>query len=73
LEKVWTQLSIEVPVPSQESDMDIDCASFHNCSLLLAHGRWFSPGTSPSSTTKTGHHDIAEISLKVALKPPKNQ
>jgi hypothetical protein len=28
---------------------------------LLAHGRWFSPGTSASSTTKTGHHDIAEI------------
>jgi hypothetical protein len=31
---------------------------------LLAHGRWFSPA---SSTTKTGHHDIAEILLKVAL------
>jgi hypothetical protein len=35
---------------------------------LLAHGRWFSPGTPASSTTKTGHHDIAEILLKVALK-----
>jgi hypothetical protein len=34
---------------------------------LLAHGRWFSPGTPASSTTKTGHHDIAEILLKVAL------
>ena len=34
---------------------------------LLAHGRWFSPGTPASSTTKTGHHDIVEISLKVAL------
>jgi hypothetical protein len=34
---------------------------------LLAHGRWFSPGTQASSTTKTGHHDIAEILLKVAL------
>jgi hypothetical protein len=34
---------------------------------LLAHGRWFSPGTSVSSTTKTGRHDIAEILLKVAL------
>jgi hypothetical protein len=31
---------------------------------LLAHGWWFSPA---SSTTKTGHHDIAEILLKVAL------
>jgi len=36
---------------------------------LLAHGRWFSPGTPASSTTKTGRHDIAEILLKVALKP----
>jgi hypothetical protein len=34
---------------------------------LLAHGRWFSGGTSASSTTKTGRHDIAEILLKVAL------
>jgi hypothetical protein len=34
---------------------------------LLAHGRWFSPGTPASYTTKTGRHDIAEILLKVAL------
>jgi hypothetical protein len=39
---------------------------------LLAHGRWFSPGTSASSTTKTGRHDIAEILLKVALKHQKS-
>jgi hypothetical protein len=26
---------------------------------LLAHGRWFSPGTPASSTTKIGCHDIA--------------
>ena len=39
---------------------------------LLAHGRWFSPGTSASSTTKTGRHDIAEILMKVALNT-KNQ
>ena len=32
-----------------------------------AIGRWFSPGTPASSTAKTGHHDIAEILLKVAL------
>jgi hypothetical protein len=32
-----------------------------------AHGRWFSLGTLPSSTTKTGRHDIAEILMKVAL------
>jgi hypothetical protein len=34
---------------------------------LLAHGRWFSPGTLASSTTKTGRRDIDEILLKVAL------
>ena len=34
---------------------------------LFAYGRWFSPGTTASSTTKTGRHDIAEIFLKVAL------
>ena len=34
---------------------------------LLAQGRWFSPGTPASSTTKTGRHDVAEIVLKVAL------
>jgi hypothetical protein len=39
---------------------------------LLAHGRWFYPGTPASSTTKTGRHDIAEILLKVALNT-KNQ
>ena len=34
---------------------------------LLAHGRWFSPGTPASSTSKTVRHDVAEILLKVAL------
>jgi hypothetical protein len=40
---------------------------------LLAHGRWFSPGTPASSTTKTGRHDIAEILLKVALRHQKSK
>ena len=39
---------------------------------LLVHGRWFSPGTPASSTTKTGRHDIAEILLKVGYNT-KNQ
>jgi hypothetical protein len=34
---------------------------------LLAHGRWFSPGTLGSATTKSGRHEIAEILLKVTL------
>ena len=42
-------------------------AASDNVYQLLAHGRWFSPGTLASSTTKTGRHDIAEILLKVAL------
>jgi hypothetical protein len=50
--------------------------STHNASdkvyQLLAHGRWFFPGTPASSTTKTGRNDIAEILLKVALNT-KNQ
>jgi hypothetical protein len=40
---------------------------------LLAHGRWFSPGTSASSTTKAGRHYLAELLLKVALSTKKNQ
>jgi len=35
--------------------------------MLLAHDRWFSPGTPASPTTKTGRPDIAEILLKVVL------
>ena len=42
-------------------------AASDNVYQLLVHGRWFSPGTPASSTTKTGRHDIAEILLKVAL------
>ena len=34
----------------------------------LATGRWFSPGTSISTTNKTDLHDITEILLKVAFK-----
>jgi hypothetical protein len=46
---------------SNISTSDQDCQ-------LLAHGRWFSPITPTSSTTITGHDDIAEILLKVALR-----
>jgi hypothetical protein len=59
---------------------DFDCFDFwcfsatlyNNKKQLLAHGRWFSPCTPASSTTKTGRHDIAEMLLKVALNT-KNQ
>jgi hypothetical protein len=36
-------------------------------------GRWFFPGPPVSSTNKTDTHDIVEILLKVALKPPNKQ
>ena len=36
------------------------------CQFLVA-GRWFSTGTPVSSTSKTDHHDITEILLKVVL------
>ena len=39
---------------------------------LLAHSRWFSPGTPASSTTTTGRNDIAEILLNVALRHQKS-
>ena len=48
------------------------CSASDKVYQLLAHGRWFSSGTTASSTAKTGRHDIAEILLKVALNT-KNQ
>ena len=39
----------------------------------LATGWWFSPGIPVSSTNKTDCHDIAEILLKVELKPSNKQ
>ena len=38
---------------------------------LLAHGRWLSPGTPASSTTKTGLHDIAENIVESGVKTQK--
>jgi len=34
---------------------------------LLVHGRWFSPGTPASFSSKPDRNDISEILLKVAL------
>jgi hypothetical protein len=31
---------------------------------LLAHGRWFTPGTLVSSSTKTSRHDIVKSGVK---------
>ena len=44
------------------------CILQKRCTRLAAtSGRWLSPGTPASSTTKTCRHDIAEILLNVAL------
>jgi hypothetical protein len=40
---------------------EITAAASDNAYQLHAHGRWFSPDTPASSTTKTGSHDIAVI------------
>jgi hypothetical protein len=58
----------------------VETVKWHRCTRLasdkayqlLAHCRWFSPGTPDSSTTITGRHDIAEILLKVALNTNKS-
>ena len=39
---------------------------------LLAYGRWFSPITPASATTKTGRNGMAKILLKVALNTNEN-
>ena len=45
----------------------LDTTLCDNVCQWLTAGRWFSPGTSVSSTNKTDCHDITEILLKVAL------
>ncbi len=50
----------------------LDTALCDKVCQWLATGRWFSTGTPVSSTNKTDHHEITEISLKVALKHQKS-
>ena len=45
----------------------LDTTLCDNVCRWLTIGRWFSPGTSVSSTNKTERHDITEILSKVAL------
>jgi hypothetical protein len=44
--------------------VQIQSAASDKVYQLIAHGRWFSPGTPASSTKKTGRHDIAEMGVK---------
>ena len=45
----------------------LDKTLYDKACLLLAAGRWFSPGTPVSCTNKTYPYDIIEILLKVSL------
>jgi hypothetical protein len=45
----------------------LDTTLCHKICQWLATSLWFSPVTPDSSTNKTGHHEITEILLKVAL------
>ena len=61
------------PIASTQKECTRLAAASDKAYQLLAHGRWFSPGTPSTSTTKTGRHDIAEILLKVGLLNTKNK
>jgi hypothetical protein len=55
-----------------QNDYTITIFVWHTKSISVRnrikyHYDWFSPGTPVSSTSKTDHHDITEILLKVAL------
>jgi hypothetical protein len=66
--KLWTLSSLILILKKMinKNKMRCFCATAINkVYQLLAQGRWFSPGTPASSTTKTGRHNIAEILLKV--------
>jgi hypothetical protein len=64
LQKICISTIVEIAVMTKCTRL---AAASDKVYQLLAHGRWFSPGTPVSSTTKTGSHYIAEILLKVAL------
>jgi hypothetical protein len=59
-------LTLWVRIPLRRGVLDITLCD-KVCQWLAAPGRWFSPGTPVSSTSKTDRHYIAEILLKVAL------
>jgi hypothetical protein len=52
--------------PSEYTDRSISFCQLYNFRIKSVYTS-ASPGAPVSSTNKTGHHDITEISLKVAL------
>ena len=63
--KCISPLPLRVRIPLTRSVLDTTlCDKVYQ---WLAAGRWFSQGTTVSSTNKTDHRDITEILLKVAL------
>jgi hypothetical protein len=64
-------MKIYIYIQRLNNQSTINLAGSDKIYQLLAQGRWFSPCTLASSTTKTACHDIVEILLKVALKHQK--
>jgi hypothetical protein len=62
----FASVNITQYVPSQKFCTRLAAAS-DKVYQLLAQGRWFSLGTPASSSTKTGRHDIAEITPKIKI------
>jgi hypothetical protein len=67
LSPIWRGFTLSF-VNYKKGAVDSQSAAIYKVYQLLAHDRWFSPGTLASATTKTDCHDIAEMLLKVALK-----
>ena len=59
--------SVPITTKSHSCGAAVDTISCEKFVSGLRKSRWFSPGTSVSSSNKTGRHDIAEILLKEAL------
>jgi hypothetical protein len=61
----------ETGVPGENHKLQKGCTRLAAASdkdyQLLAHGRWFSPGTPVSSITKTGRHDIPQPGIEYTL------
>jgi hypothetical protein len=67
LSPIWREFAPGFVIVNYKKGCTRLAATCDKAYQLLAYGRWFSRGTPASSTTKTGHHDIAEILLKVAI------
>jgi hypothetical protein len=73
IKRFYNKKKISVPIttnlvssnPTQPGELDTTLCD--KVCQWFETGRWFSPGTSTSSSKKTNHHDITEVLFKVAL------